>query len=433
MRSENDSSLPFCRAYGIPGRMALRLDSAVVKGEIDNTLPGAVFVRLWLIGHDAPIECRLSGDAWRDVAGRRIVFHNPNPKARKSAAALSGDHTGLVGDITVSHKVKVFSVPEAERLQACKEGRSAEVPVEWRNVLYLEWFMPQHGRCVIEGPEFRIEASPPVWHMDEATEQAQQMANMQAMRDYLAGIIQRRESNPHDEDDHRTEFSEEEWEQQLRDSDRLADASIEAMEKYGEGPESEAKVAFVMGWDHILEDMADADEEADPSVEESDEKRQRREWREQMNEAAAEVTEEMAGQSWEETRQRHREQAHPLVLLSRDLVVRMLTSLRESGLDDQRGGDGDSPLDRFVSNTMQISGKLAGALPGYPEEARMDDGYILAITKRCLNWANEALLALNEVDADAQYAPHRELFEASRADLFKIREGITDLRRELRG
>lgn len=413
--------------------MALRLDSAVVKGEIDNTLPGVVFVRLWLIGRESPIECRLTGDAWRDVAGRQIFFHNPHPKPQKSAAALKEDHSGIVGDMTVSHKVKVFSVPEAEWLQAFKEGRSAEVPVEWRNVLYLEWFAPQHGRCVIESPEFRIEASAPVWEMDEATEQAQQMANMQAMRDYLAGIIQRREPNPQDEEDHRTEFTEAEWEQQLRDSDRLTDASMEAMDKYGEGPDSEAKVAFVMGWDHILEDMADADEEADPSVEESDEKRERREWREQMNEAAAEVAEEMAGESWDESAQRRREEAHPLVLLSRDLVIRIIKSLREAGLDDHRGGDADSPLDRFVANSMQISGKLAGALPGYPEEARMDDGYILAITKRCLNWANEAMSALNEVDADPQYAPHRELFEGYRADLFKIREGITDLRRELRG
>jgi hypothetical protein len=63
----------------------------------------------------------------------------------------------------------------------------------------------------------------------------------------------------------------------------------------------------------------------------------------------------------------------------------------------------------------------------------MDAGYTLAITKRCLNWANEALAAVEELTGLEEYAAHRDLFEGCRADLFKLREGITDLRREIRG
>ena len=81
----------------------------------------------------------------------------------------------------------------------------------------------------------------------------------------------------------------------------------------------------------------------------------------------------------------------------------------------------------------QGSGKLAGALHARRD---LDDdyhrGYILAITKRCLNWANEAFAALNDLLIREDYAAHRPLFENWREGLFELRQGITVLRDEMR-
>ncbi|MDZ4290051.1 MAG: hypothetical protein U0984_18945, partial [Prosthecobacter sp.] len=262
-------------------------------------------------------------------------------------------------------------------------------------------------------------------------EGAQKLANMQAMRDFMASIIQRREPTDADEDG---AFTEEAWEDQLKASDRLNDANMEAMDKYGEDEDAEEKTAFVMGWDHLLEDMADAEEGVEPSENDSEEKKRRREWIEMMNQACEEV-ESASGKDAEGDLEEEEAPPHPLQEFSHDLVLRLMEQLRVAGLDEIRGDDREHPLDRFLANVMRISGKLAGALRSRHDETDIDidTGYTLAITKRCLNWANEALAAIEELTTLDEFAAHRDLCETWRADLFKLREGITDLRRELRG
>lgn len=262
--------------------------------------------------------------------------------------------------------------------------------------------------------------------MDEDEEAAQKMANMHAMREHLADIIQRRESeSDEDEEADIKDLTEEEWEEQLKASDRVTDASMEAHDKYSEDEDNEEKIAFVMGWDHLIEDMADQQEGVEPSENDSEEKKRRREWIEEMNAAC----EEVLSDDWKEP---EKEEPHPLQEAAHEFIIRLLQEMGEAGLNELRGDSPDHPLDRFVSNSMQISGKLAGALSSRRMDLDDGAGYILAITKRCLNWANEALSALNDLDAMEEHALHRPLFESWRAELFKIREGITDLRRELR-
>lgn len=406
--------------------MAWRIDTAIIRGELDNTERGRVQVRLEIVGRQEAVFLDLSGDAWRDVAGTRLSFVNRNPEPQQMAHLLPTVQSGVVGDITASRKVKVFTVPEEEWRAAYRERRIDDVPTEWRNSLYLEWFTAEHGRCVIESADFEIVVNEHSWEMDEDEEAAQRMANMHTMREYLGDIIQRREPSPDDEDDNESlELTEEEWEEQLKASDRVTDASMEAHDKYSEDEDNEEKIAFVMGWDHMIEDMADEQEGVEPSDDDSEEKKRRREWIEQMNAACAEVESE----DWKEP---ERAEPHPLQEAARAFVVRLIQETEESGLNEQSGDSKEHPLERFMSSTMQISGKLAGALSSRRMDADDDTGYILAITKRCLNWANEALSALNDLDAMEEHAAHRPRFESWRAELFKIREGVTDLRRELR-
>jgi hypothetical protein len=215
--------------------MALRLDTAVIHGEIDNTTRGNVRGRLWLVGREDPITIDLRGDAWRDVAGGKVTFTNPRPEAQAAATNLEPKQKGFVGDITASRKVKIAAAPAEE----------------WRNALYFEWFSEENGRVVVESADFDLCISEWIWEMDEAEEQAQKFTNLQAMRGWLAGIIQRPEVEDEMDD------SEECWEKSLKQSDRLNDAHEEALEKFGVEGLHDDRVAFVMGWDHMLGGQSD--------------------------------------------------------------------------------------------------------------------------------------------------------------------------------
>jgi hypothetical protein len=244
--------------------MAWRIDDAVTRGEIDNTVEGRTTGRIWLAGRNDPLVLKLIGDCWRDLAGTRLRFVNPLPCAVEDSASLDEDQTGIVGDMTASRKNKVPTVGEEEfqRLYESKVG----IPFEWKNMLYLEWFSDINGRVVIETASYELEIFPHEWTMDdgrwtmdEDAEEAQKLANLNAMRDFMAQVIRRRE--PSDaEIESADELDEYAWEERLKESDRLTDAYQEVLEKYMEDGDSERKEAFVMGWDGLLDALAERDE-----------------------------------------------------------------------------------------------------------------------------------------------------------------------------
>lgn len=402
-------------------RMALRLDTAVIRGEIDNTTRDNVRGKLWLVGHDDPIVIDLRGNAWRDVAGCKVTFTNPKPVPQPAADVLQPKQKGFVGDITASRKVKVFTVPEEEWMNACEEKSIQEPPTEWRNALYFEWFSETNGRVVVESADFDLSISEWLWELDEADEDAQKMTNMHAMRGWLAGIIQRPEPKE-GEDDSEFDESEESWEESLKQSDRLTDAHLEALEKYGEEGLDDDRVSFVMGWDHMLGRNTDEAAE-DDDVEDGES------WKDS---AETDATSEFDDADFEAWLEENEEQEHPLQKRAHELVVRLLTEITEERTENAGHSDGNTPLDRFIRNTMNISGKLAGALGMRGFAGSRNKGYVLAILRRCLNWANEALSALNELMESTEWQQRLNLLTEFRAELFALRDGVTDLRKELR-
>jgi hypothetical protein len=399
-------------------RMALRLDTAVIRGEIDNTTHGNVRGKTWLVGRDEPVLLDLRGDAWRDVAGSRITFTNPMPEPQAAAAALHPKQKGHVGDITASQKVKVFT--EGDALEGLlDEDDETEAASEWRNSLYLEWFSEENGRVFIESTDFEISVAEWLWEMDAATEEAQKMTNLHTMRGWLAGIIQRPEPEEEEGDDF--DDSEESWEASLKQSDRLSDAHMEALEKYGMDGLDDDRVSFVMGWDHMLgggdgESVAADDGEA---------------WKGEPAASDPQVFDEEVFDQWLEEEESKAQ--HPLQKRAHDLVIRVMTEIDEERGENAEASDGDTALDRFIRNTMNISGKLAGALVMRGFAGSSNKGYTLAILRRCLNWANEALSALNELAESPAWQDRQDLLAEFRAELFALRDGMTDLRRELRG
>lgn len=140
--------------------MAWRFHEHIVRGELDNTVRGRVTGRIWLAGIAEPMTLDLRGDCAPDLAGCTLAFENPVP-------VLSGDslptldQRGWVGDITASHKLKVFDDPPKETPVFIPVRK--EAPSHWANVLYLEWFSERNGRIVIQSADFKLTLSSPVW------------------------------------------------------------------------------------------------------------------------------------------------------------------------------------------------------------------------------------------------------------------------------
>ena len=382
--------------------MALRLDTAVIRGEIDNTTRDNVRGRLWLVGREDPVIMDLRGNAWRDVAGCKITFTKPSPSPGP-ASAVRPKQKGHVGDITASCKVEC----------------------ETANALYIEWFSEENGRVFIEGTDFEVSISAWVWEMNEAEEEAQKMSNLQAMREWLAGIIQRPE--PKEENDDEFDASEESWEESLKQSDRLTDANLEAIDKYGVDGLLDDRIAFVMGWDHMLDGSRGREREDDDAEGEN--------WKEshkvmpELDGIEMELDDKAFSDYLEEESER---EAHPLQTMAHDFVLRLLTEIKEERAENAAQRDGSTALDRFIRNSLNISGKLTGALGTQDFGSSFQTGHTLAILRRCLNWANYAFAALNELMEAPEWEDRQELLNDFRAELFAIRDGINDLRKQLR-
>lgn len=393
--------------------MAWRVDEAVEHGLIDNTVEGHTTGKIWLVGRDEPLILSLNGDCWRDLAGSVLEFENPNPVAIPEVAELDTEQTGIVGDITASRKARIPDISEEEMDECDRLGR--DIPFRWRNVLYMEWFSEINGRVLIEAAGYDLRISGKEWEMDEDQQEAQKLANLSAMRDFLAQVIRRAEpdGSPGAKNG---ELDEYEWEKRLKESDRLTDAYQEVLEKYVEDSDSERKEAFVMGWDGLLGEMAEREEgggdDEDGFDDEADDLSEC--WRSGDD-----------GEDEEDDEDDWLQDSHPLQARAQDVAMRGLDLV---GRDDGR----DGPAQHMISNLLQVSAKLAGVLHGKGSGYEPEAGFVLAVLKRCLGWINESVGACGELIAASDDADQKAALEHLRADIFAIRDGITELRRELK-
>lgn len=380
--------------------MAWRIDESVIRGEIDNTVEGRTTGQVWLMGREEPLVLDLDGDCLRDLAGTRLRFVNPAPRPQEDVLTLAAEQTGLIGDMTASRRCRVPDLMTSE-------AKGGEDRHEWRNVLFLEWFSNANGRVVIESDAFQLEVSAHEWDMDEDVEAAQQLSNLHAMREFIGQVIQRNEAE--NEGEVAAQMNEFEWEERLKESDRLTDAYQEVLEKYMEDPDGERKEAFVMGWDGLLDAMADQEEDdARGDYEATD-----------YQEMEEDEEEWMDADGFED------EDSHPLQVRAQEIALRAMDLM-------ERESKPDTAAHAVVTNLLQVTGKLAGALNGRSSDYEPETGYVLAVLKRCLNWLNEAVGACQELIAVEADADHRAALVHLRSSIFEIRDGVTELRRELK-
>lgn len=388
--------------------MAWRIESAVVRGEIDNTVQGITTGRLWLIHQDEPIVMLLQGDCLQDLAGTKLTFSNPQPVYSQDAPELSSPQTGAVGDMTASRKCKTFAdLSDPDPLQFC-----------WKNVLSLEWFDRVNGRVLIESADYDLQISPAFWSQTPEELEQQKSSNQLAMRDFISAFIQRSAQPDLWATENADEFA---WEQRLRESDRLSDAFQEVLDKYTHDADSQEKQAFAMGWDSML-GVPGVEETALPDLIAEAEHQALLEssWDEAQEWAEDDDDDAMEGEfeDWDDYVVHPLQQkAHEVANLAIDLLGDM--------------AEAREPAGRLCSLLMQVASKLAGALNFCSEEFEQEPGYVLAILKRCLFWQNDALAACQELLGSSTDETFQANMREIRDAIFVVRDHITEMRREL--
>lgn len=322
-----------------------------MRGELDNRVRGRVTGKIWFVGCAEPVVLDLAGDCWRDLAGRRLEFVNPQPKAG-DMEGLASLQRGTVGDITASRKVRVPDVPPEQWHLYYKTGR--EMPWHWGNALYLEWFSERNGRVVIETVVFDLKVvGEPTWEMSEAEEAAQRADNGEAMTGFSARLAEAIDPTDGDEDDPLAEWdekpqTEEEAEAQQARSDMLADRIQARLRKEGVG-----------AYERILREEIDRLQREEGRPEPTAEQRARQaEWIEEMNQAAEEM---LANPDPEWIREQERE--HPLVRRVMEFSLQLRATAEEEKWRPEDAGE-EHPVNELLDATMLAAPKLAGALNG---------------------------------------------------------------------
>lgn len=351
--------------------MAWRIDEHVVRGEIDNRTRGRVTGRIWFADLNEPVTIELKGNAWHDVAGRRLEFVNPEPKPGLPAS-FARSQRGTIGDITASRKVRVPEIPldQIVKYYAAKKP----FPWHWGNSLYFEWFSDRNGRVVIESASYQLTiSSDPTWQMSADEEREQRIANGYALEAFMGRASEALEAlQSHETDKNQPDIdnlenklrpqTEEEAEKMQADSDRLADRIAARLEREGKNADYEKIVA------EELERARRIDE---------------------MNAAANEALEEMANDTWKD----RDDETHPLSERALELSVRVAKDIEAREWIPENASP-EYPVMMLLNSVHLASAKLAGALDGadWPPSLDCCAGIIVRL-KRASGYLADAKLA----------------------------------------
>ncbi|HWA24928.1 MAG TPA: hypothetical protein VG734_04565 [Lacunisphaera sp.] len=374
--------------------MDWRIDEAVIRGHIDNRVRGRVNGRIWFIGRSEPVELELTGNCWRDLAGRCLEFTHRQAKPG-DLDQLAGLQQGTVGDITASRKVKVPDIPldEIGAYYAAKKPW----PWHWGNCLYLEWFSERNGRVVIESADFELKiVGDPAWEMSDTEEEEQRRANAGAMGAFLerAGEAVARDRGQEQEPEEWDERPETEAEAEARQarSDRLAERVEARLRREGED-------AYERILDEEIERMRQECGDPEPTPEQL---ARNAEWMEEINRAGEEA---LADPDPELEKELGFE--HPLV----ERVMEFSLQLRETAETEgwqPEDATPEHPVAELLAATMIAGPKLAGALNGrdWPPGVEWCAHTIVRL-KRARGYLEDALRATESCSEDMLIKPER--------------------------
>jgi hypothetical protein len=358
--------------------MAWRIEETVIRGEIDNRVRGRVTGRIWFAGRDAPVELVLTGNCWRDLAGRRLEFINPEPKPGVTKG-FATKQEGAAGDITASRKVKVPDIP----LDQIGEyyAQKKPFPWHWGNSLYLEWFSERNGRVVIEsvGYELKI-VGESAWEMSPDEEETQRHANSAALTGFMKRLGDAATSGQAHGDTEWNENpqTEEEAEQMQFRSDRLVDRIQARLAREGKEADYE-KILY-----EEINRMRKERGEPEPTPEQ---RARSAEWIKEMNHAAEEAVNDPG-------LRKEAEREHPLAAKAHELALQMMSEAEERGWVKEHDSE-EHPVADLIGAVLKASAKLAGALNGddWPPEIEFCAGTIVRL-KKARVYLDDALRAM---------------------------------------
>jgi hypothetical protein len=375
--------------------MAWRIDAAVVRGELDNRTRGRVTGRIWFHGRAEPVELDLTGNCWRDLAGRRLEFTNPDPQPG-DLENISPRQTGPVGDISASRKVKVPDIP-LDQIGAYYAAKKP-FPWHWGNALYLEWFGDRNGRVVIETAAFNLKVvGEAAWEMSEEEETEQRKANGAAITGFMDRLVEAAGGKDLEfVDDTPAEWdeppqTEEEAEQMQARSELLADRIQARLRREGDAADYEKIL------EEEIERLRRERGEPEPTPEQL---ARNAEWIEEANHAAEE---ELKNPDPELAAELDLE--HPLTIQTAELSDR-LHQLAEAGRWVPEGATEEHPVLELEFAVMCASAKFAGALNGraWPPEVDFCAGVIVRL-KRARGFLDDALDAAEACREDRLITP----------------------------
>ncbi len=393
--------------------MPTRLEPFLSHGSISNAEPGKVTGTLWFIDADEPVKLELEGNPHRDLAGTTLVFENPEPELDEgeSVPALGPVLRGIAGDITASKKV-FFQ-------ESILDNPNAYEP-SLVNALCIEWYDERGERQVIDTVSFCLYAGEPEWEMDSATEKRQLESNTKRFHDYIDSIANRLRSEgdddgPTDDDQPLNEF---EWEERLKESDRITQAYMEALDKFQDLPDQEKLVAAAMGWNYATDPEAGWQVDEEPSIDIEGE-----------DIFKSGEDDEFSSDPWLDS-DPFEEHNHPLYERAYEFSIRLHRESQDIEPDDDSSNDVLTPIQTLVFAAMDLSAKLAGALNGLSGQSDSEPGFIVASLKRGLPIIDRELGAIET--ASTQSAAPAEWLESARTECFEIRAAMLDLIQEFR-
>jgi hypothetical protein len=409
--------------------MAWRIDESVIRGEIDNRTRGRVTGRIWFVGLDDPVELDFTGNAWRDLAGRRLEFTNPEPKPLPMGFNnFARRQTGTIGDCTASRKVKVPEVSMDELMELYEQRKP--FPWHWGNSLYLEWIGDNNGRVVIESASYTLTISPEVaWDMTPDEEVEQRKENTRSIEEFfghLTAATDQGEPKPAEDAD----TDEEEWQEEKpmteaeaekmhEESERLVDRIQARLEREGPGADYE-KI--------LREELERRERERGETPLTPEQEAEIGEWMDEANRAgedAAQAAKEDDADLDDD------DDDHPLAQRTYELTLRLMQE------PEQRGwipvdATAEHPLIDLGGATAKAGAKLAGALNGEAWPPDLDEcATIIVRLKRARGYLDDALRAAG--DCVEQKLGDGAWLEETRAELNSIALECDGLLAELRG
>jgi hypothetical protein len=319
---------------------------------------------------------------------------------------LASQQRGIAGEMTAARKVRVFDIPLEEAYAMIRAGGAP--PEHMANSLYLEWHSEVSGCVVIESAEYQLEVSEPTWRF--TTEELAERAHDAAEKSTDAFAIEI------GADGTEKEWDEFRCEELLRESDARDEKYRRLLEKYLDHPDSDKIIAHEMGWTWIEEALEEKAKQGDEQTDAGDSLFVETEL------PAPEPSRE--GIDW--VRDEHGEIAHPIKKRATDMVYSLLDELRAAGNPEEH----HPALADFVSHTMILSGKLAGALGSLARGWSDEFGLTIASLKRALEVLHQALTAAASPGPDMPFPAERLAY--FRDELFAIREQVIALMATLR-